>query len=36
VLLLTTTTQRHHADPLAANWVAANSERRIALTDLDA
>lgn len=34
VLLLTTTVERHHANPLAANWLPAASETRVALTDL--
>jgi hypothetical protein len=34
LLLLTTTAERHHADPLAANWLATRSETRTALTDL--
>jgi hypothetical protein len=34
VLLLTTTLERHCADPLAANWLPAHSQSRIALTDL--
>jgi hypothetical protein len=34
VHLLTTTSERHHADPLAANWLPARGENRIALADL--
>jgi Replication-relaxation len=34
VLLLTTTTERHHADPLASNWLATGADRRRALTEL--
>jgi hypothetical protein len=34
VRVLTTTGERHHADPLARNWLAAGAERRAALADL--
>jgi hypothetical protein len=34
VHLLTTTSERHHADPLAANWLPARGENRMALTEL--
>jgi hypothetical protein len=33
LLLLTTTAERHHADPLAANWLATRSETRTTLGD---
>lgn len=36
VLLLTTTVERHQADPLTANWLPAASQTRIALSDLPA
>jgi hypothetical protein len=31
VRVLTTTAERHHADPLARNWLTAGAERRAAL-----
>jgi hypothetical protein len=34
VLLLSTTIERHHADPLASNWLPAAGQTRIALDDL--
>jgi hypothetical protein len=34
VRVLTTTADRHHADPLAPNWLAPGGERRVALADL--
>lgn len=34
VRLLTTTAERHHADPLARNWLTAGQMDRVALTDL--
>ncbi|HEX7298915.1 MAG TPA: replication-relaxation family protein [Solirubrobacteraceae bacterium] len=34
VRVLTTTADRHHADPLAANWLAARAERRVSLAEL--
>jgi hypothetical protein len=34
VRVLTTTVERHDADPLAANWLIAGVERRVALADL--
>lgn len=34
VRVLTTTAERHHADPLAANWFTASAERRVALAAL--
>ncbi|MGH2946537.1 MAG: replication-relaxation family protein [Solirubrobacteraceae bacterium] len=34
VRVLTTTAERHHADPLARNWLAAGAERRVALAEL--
>lgn len=34
MLLLTTTAERHHADPLASNWLTACAERRITLAQL--
>jgi Replication-relaxation len=34
VLLLSTTVERHHADPLASNWLPAAGQTRIALEDL--
>ena len=34
VLALTSTIERHHTDPLAANWLPTTSQTRIALTDL--
>jgi hypothetical protein len=34
VRVLTTTAERHQADPLAANWLAPAAERRVALADL--
>ena len=32
--MLTTTAERHHADPLAQNWLAPGGERRVALADV--
>jgi Replication-relaxation len=34
VRIITTTAERHHADPLARNWLAAGAERRTALGEL--
>jgi hypothetical protein len=34
VRLLTTTAERHHADPLARNWLPASHTERVSLTDL--
>jgi hypothetical protein len=34
VLLLTSTIERHHADPLAGNWLRDADQRRLALEDL--
>lgn len=34
VLALTTTAERHHADPLAPNWLSDGAERRATLRDL--
>lgn len=34
VLLLTTTAERHHADPLASNWLPTGADRRRALAEL--
>jgi hypothetical protein len=34
VLLLTTTAQRHRADPLAPNWLAPGGKRRVSLSEL--
>lgn len=36
VQLLTTTAERHHADPLARNWLPAGHAERVALTNLPA
>lgn len=34
VLLATTTLERHHADPLAANWLPAHSRTRLLMSEL--
>jgi hypothetical protein len=34
VRVLITTAQRHHADPLAANWLGQRAERRVSLAEL--
>ncbi|MGH2941295.1 MAG: replication-relaxation family protein [Solirubrobacteraceae bacterium] len=34
VRVLTTTAQRHHADPLARNWLTRGARRRLALAEL--
>jgi hypothetical protein len=36
VAWVSTTAERHRADPLARNWLAAGAERRVALTELAA